>query len=140
MTEHDPSPDRPTRNDADAADAREVDVTIDSFSADLHELQDRCRTLAQAIEAGDPDRIEPAASQVALGLQIARTTLEPANRRRPCAPNAYISLCAAYTIVGHLFRRALLSLKGGSAGEVRTRITLHRLAAELELETDPPGQ
>lgn len=37
-----------------------------------------------------------------------------------------------------VFRRALLSLNGGSASEVRTRITLHRLAAELELETDPP--
>ncbi|TMQ10645.1 MAG: hypothetical protein E6J91_25745 [Deltaproteobacteria bacterium] len=90
------------------------------------------------IEAGDPDAIERVATEVALALQVARTTLEPANRRRPCAPNAYISLCAAHTIVGHLFRRALLSLRRGSASEVRSRITLHQLAAALEIETDPP--
>lgn len=139
MSEHKPSQHPPTDDTADA-DLLEARATVDAFPRDLSELQARCRSLAEAIEAGAADRIATCANQVALGLQTARTTLQRASARRPRAPNAYISLCAADTVVGHLFRRALLCLRGGGAAEVHARVTLHRLASVLEFDIDSAGR
>ncbi|TMQ04848.1 MAG: hypothetical protein E6J90_17430 [Deltaproteobacteria bacterium] len=139
MSEHESSPDPSPSHSADAADVRTADITLESFPADLHELQLRGRTLSQTIEVGDPDGIGLAATRIALALQGAWTKLESPNRRRMCAPNANIALRAAHTMVGYLFRQALLTLRGDSASEVRTRDTLHQLAVVLEIETGRRG-
>src|ERR1041385_5040606 len=122
------------------ADVVEVRSTIEAFPRDLHELQARCRSLTEAVELGDADRIAQCANEVSVALQTARATLGRASGPRPRAPGGYISLCAAETIVGHLFRRALQRLRGGSAGEVRACITLHHLASVLELDVDPAAR
>src|SRR6185295_6577346 len=105
------------------------------------ELKRRCRALDAAIAAADPARIAARARLVASGWQIARTTLDRAAGNNPHGAGARIALHAAHAVIGRMFRRALNGFDGGTASESGARITLHELAAMLELsieaERDP---
>jgi hypothetical protein len=111
-------------------------TTVEALPRDLHELRRRCRTLDAAIAAADPARIAASARLVASGWQTARATLDNAAGNNPHGANAYIALHAAHAVIGQMFQRAYDRLDGGSGPGSRARITLHELAATLELSID----
>src|SRR5262245_27338236 len=130
--------DSPGDRDAPVGGQQDPRAALDALPRDLHELKRRCRALDAAIAAADPARIAARGELVASGWQIARTTLDRATGNNPHSTGAHIALHAAHVVTGRMFRRALDGVDGSTASESRARITLHELAAALELSIDAP--